>query len=110
MTKKTKLQKIKLFFKASIVFGVLLVFVVCGILFHPTHTFENANLRKWQDLTQEQRVSTLQRIIPNVSDQELLLQCVNKIAGLPNSNEMLIKDATVICHSGIQMNASTDEE
>jgi hypothetical protein len=67
-------------------------------------------MKKWQDLTQEQRVSTVQRIVQNISDQELLLQCVDKIASLPNSNEMSIKDAAIICNSGIQMNASKDEE
>ncbi len=110
MTKKTKLQHIKFFIKASIVVFVLLVFIVLGIFVRPAQTFENSNMKKWADLTVEQRTQTLERIIKNISDQELLMKCVDKIASLPNSNEMLIKDAAVICYTGIQMNASKDEE
>ena len=110
MTKKTKIQKVKLFIKASIIIGVLFVFVVLGIFVRPVHTFENANMKKWDSLSEEQRVYTIERVVKNISDKDLLMKCVDKIASLPNSNEMLIRDAVVICYNGIQINTSNDEE
>ena len=110
MSKKTKIQQIKLFIKASIIIAVLSVFVVLGIFVRPAHTFENARMKKWLSLDEQQRKETIERIIKDAKDQELLIQCVTKIADLPNSNEMLIRDAVAICYNGIQMNVQKDEE
>ena len=110
MTQNTKIQKIKLFIKASIIIGVLSVFIILGIFVRPSSTFENARMKKWLVLDEQQHISTIQRVIKNTDNQELLLKCVDKIAQLPDANEMLIRDAIVICHNGIQMNAQSNEE
>lgn len=105
MTQNTRIQNIKLFIKSSIIVSVLFVFIVLGIFIRPNFTFENSRVKKWQVLDEQQRISTLNRVIKNADNQELLFQCVDKIASLPNSNEMLIRDAIAICYSGIQTNA-----
>lgn len=113
MTKNTKIQKIKLFIKTSIIVAVLTVFVVLGLFVRPVSTFENSRMKKWLVLDEHQRVSTLNRVLKDVNDKDLLFKCVDKIAQLPDSNEMLIRDAMALCYSGIQMNAQTtnsDEE
>lgn len=110
MTKNTKIQKIKLFVKASIIIAVLAVFVVLGIFIRPGATFENARMKKWLVLNDQQRVETLNRIVKNIDNEELLLKCVDKIADLPDSNEMLIRDAVAICYSGIQLNTQPNEK
>lgn len=110
MPKYSKIQQIKLVIKASIILGVLIIFVVLGIFVRPVTSFENSYMKKWLSLDEAQRVITIQRVVKNTSDQELLMKCVDKIASLPDSNEMLIRDAIVICHNGIQMNAENNEE
>ena len=106
MTQNTKIQKIKLVIKASIIIAVLFVFVVLGIFVRPAlSTFENAHMKKWLVLNEQQRVSTLNRVIKDADNQELLFLCVDKIANLPDSNDMLIRDAITLCYGGIQMNA-----
>ena len=109
MTKRTKIQKLKLFIKASIIIGVLFVFVVCGILLHPVHTFENASMKKWLSLDETQRASTIERVIKDSVDTELMIKCVSKIATLENSNEMAVKDAIVICDAGIKANSDNEK-
>lgn len=104
MTQNTKIQKIKLFIKASIIVIVLSVFVILGIFVRPNHTFENYRMKKWLVLNEQQRISTLNRVVKNADNQELLFKCVDKIANLPDSNEMLIRDAMALCYNGIQMN------
>jgi len=73
MTKKTKIQKLKLFIKASIIIGVLFVFVVLGIFMQPARTFENANMKKWTSLTEEQRLYTVEHIVKSMPDKDLLM-------------------------------------
>ena len=109
MTKQTKLQTIKLIIKSTIVVTVLLVFVVLGIFIHPSRTFENAHMKKWLALSEFQQIETIERIIKDDTNQELLIKCVTKIANLPHSNEMLIRDAASLCYDGIKINAAKNE-
>lgn len=108
MTRQTKIQKIKLFIKASIIIGVLSVLIVLGIFVRPGVSFESAHMKKWLNLNEQQRILTINRVIKDTPDQELLVKCVNKIAGLPDSDDMLIRDAIVICNSGIQANINQE--
>ena len=87
-----------------------MIFIVLGIFIRPTTTFENARMGKWSKLSDAQRVSTIERVVKDFDGNELLLKCVDKIANLPNSNEMLIHDAIVLCNGGIQMNLQTPDE
>ena len=109
MTKNTKIQKIKLFIKTSIIVAVLTVFVVLGLFVRPVPTFENASMKKWLVLDDQQRILTLNRVVKNADNQDLLFKCVDKIAQLPDSNEMLIRDAIALCYNGIEMNAQTTD-
>ena len=99
------IQQIKLFIKASIIIGVLAIFIILGVFIRPTTTYENAHIKKWLVLSDPQRVATIERVIKDSDNQELLLKCVDKIANLPGPGEMLIRDAATICYGGIQMNA-----
>ena len=110
MTQRTRFQKIKLFIKIAIVCVVCMIFVVFGFFVKPIRTFENSNMKKWLVLAEQDRIMTIQRIIPNAEDQDLLIECITKISGLPNSNEMLIRDAAVLCYNGIKFNKSVNEE
>lgn len=104
MTTKTKIQQIKLFIKISIVFCVVFIFVVLGFFVKPIRTFDTANMKKWDNLSEQEKITTLQHIIPNADDQELLILCIDKISELPDSDNMIIRDAAVLCYNGIKMN------
>ncbi|MBR6010135.1 MAG: hypothetical protein IKP35_01795 [Alphaproteobacteria bacterium] len=110
MTQRTKIQKIKLFIKISIVFVVCTIFVVLGFFVKPIRTFENSHMKKWTMLAEQDRLMTIQRVIPNAEDQDLLMNCITKISNLPNSNEMIIRDAVVLCYNGIKFNKSINTE
>ncbi len=98
------IQQIKLFIKASIIIAVLAIFIVLGIFVRPTSSFENARMGKWTTMNDMQRQTAIGRIVKDFDGDEILVKCVDKIAQLPDSNEMLIRDAIVLCHGGIQMN------
>ena len=104
------IQQIKLFIKASIIIAVLAIFIVLGVFVRPTITYENARMEKWLSLNEIQRVSTVKHVVKDFDDNEILIKCVDKIAHLPNSNEMLIRDAIVLCNGGIQMNLESSDD
>jgi hypothetical protein len=110
MTRKTKIQQIKLFIKISIVVCVLFIFVVLGFFVKPIRTFEKSNMKKWLTLSEQERITTVQRVVPNAENQDLLINCITKIAKLPDSNEMIIHDATVLCYNGIKLSSNQDEK
>ena len=114
MIQNKRIQKIKLFIKASIIVAVLFVFIVLGIFVRPASSdFENSHMKKWLVLNEQQRVSVLNRVVNGAEDQDLLFKCVDKIARLPDSDDMLIRDAISLCYNGIKMNTqktNSDEE
>lgn len=109
MIQKTKIQQIKLFVKISLVVCVLGIFLVLGFFVKPIRTFEKSHMNKWLTLSEQERITTVQRIVPNTESQDLLIDCVSKIATLPDSNKMIIHDAVVICYNGIKLSSEKDE-
>ena len=49
-------------------------------------------------------------VIKNNPDSELMLGCMNKISTLPDANEMMVRDAAVLCYNGIKLNTESDAE
>lgn len=108
--KKTKFQKIKTFIKMSVAFGLVILFIFLGFFVKHKRSFENSNMGKWAALSDTQRIETLQKIIPNIEDQDLLLACMDKIATLPESSNMIIQSAASLCYNGIKLNSVPDTE
>lgn len=104
MTIKTKIQKIKLIIKISIVFCVIFIFIVLGFFVKPIRIFDNSNMKRWNSLSEQEKITTLQHIIPNAENQELLIQCLDKISVLPDSDNMIVRNAAVLCYNGIKIN------
>ena len=104
MAKKRKIKIIKRVIKVSLAACVIIVLITLGFFVKHHYTFENSNLSKWPELTAQQQTDTLNRVVPGHEDSELLLQCVSKIAQIPDSEKMDIRDAIVICYNGIKIN------
>ena len=110
MTQRTKIQQIKLIIKIAIVVCVLCVFLILGFFVKPIHTFEKSHMKKWLSLSEQERITTVQRIVQNAENQDLLINCITKIAELPDSNKMIINDAAVLCYNGIKLNSKSEED
>ncbi len=103
MAKKNKIQKIKNFIKVCVALGLLLLFIVLAFFVKHKRTFENANMDKWISLDADQRTDTMQRIIPDFENNDLFMNCMNKIASLPESENMMIQSAAALCYNGIKI-------
>ena len=110
MAKRTKIQIIKRIIKIGIAIGVLIVLILLGFFVKYNHTFEKSDMTKWLVLSEKQRIATIHRVEPNPDDIDLLIKCVTKIAQLPDSDKMDIRDAIAICYSGMKTNSENDKQ
>lgn len=110
MMKTPSIKQLKMFIKISIIVVVLGIFLIFGFFVRFDRTFENAHLRKWLFLSEKQQIMTVNQIIRNPENPDLIVKCITKIANLKNSNEMAIRDATVLCYNGIKINKEQNEK
>jgi len=108
--KKTRLQRIKYVIKITIIGVLLLAFVILGFFVKHTYTYENSSLKKWPVLSEQQQIATINRIVQKPQDITLLIQCVSKMAQLPDSENMDIRDAVALCYNGIKLNNNDSDE
>ena len=110
MSKKNKIQKIKNFIKISVASGLMILFIALTFFVKHSHSFENSNMKKWGSLTDAQRLTTVRRIVPDFEYDDLFMACMNKIADLPESNNMIIQSAVSLCYNGIKLNSVLNEQ
>ena len=108
MAQKTKIQKIKNFIKISVASMLVISFIVLTFFVKHKHTFENPNMNRWFSLDDAQRLTTVQRIIPDFQNNDLFMLCMNKIATLPDSGNMMIQSAVALCYNGIKLNEASN--
>lgn len=106
----TRTRKIKRFIKVSVALAIIVLAVILGFFVKHSHTFENNNMQKWLEITDTQRITTLEKIVKEPENQDLIVSCVTKIAQLPDSNEMIIRDAISLCYNGIKLNRTQKQE
>lgn len=110
MYPRTRIQQIKLVVKVSIAVCVVLIFIVLGIFVRPASRFENAHMKKWMSLSQQQRIEIINQVAKDSENQDILVACVTKIANLPDSHSMIIHDAISLCYNGLKLNAQQQDE
>lgn len=84
------------------VLGVAVLLAMFFIFFHTQNSsnLENGTLKHWLSASNDQRVATVKVAVAGEGDIDLIVACVNKIASLPDSNEMDVTTAIVLCHTG----------
>lgn len=84
------------------VLGIAVLLVVVFMFFMSQHArnLEKGTLQHWLASSNDQRVATVKVAVAGVGDIDLIVACVNKIASLPDSGEMDVTTAIVLCHTG----------
>lgn len=80
--------------------------VVVFLLLMQTSDLENGNLKKWRSADLDNRMAAAQILSASDENLELLVKCVDKIASLPESGEMAVRDAMSLCYTGMQLKAN----
>lgn len=92
----------------SIVFvvgvGVLLLAIfVFFTLPRKDAALESAYLKDWRGTTVERRIAAAKVLTASEQNLELLVACVDKMATLPDSGDMPVRDAMELCFVGMQL-------
>ena len=88
--------------------GVLLmaVFVFFTLPQHKEVELETAQLKDWPMATVERRIAAAKVLTASENNLELLVACVDKMATLPDSADMPVRDAMQLCFVGVQLKAN----
>ena len=95
---------VKKYLKICIGVAVLILVMVVFFFAMRTSNLENASLRKWRAADLNRRMAAAQILSASDANLDLLVKCVDKIATLPESGDMMVRDAVTLCNMGIIMN------
>ncbi len=95
------------FLKKSLIFvvglGVLLLVVFIFAQLQKTTALETGTLKDWRAASIERRVAAVKILRASDDNVEILVKCVDKMATLPESSDMTVRDATELCFVGVQL-------
>lgn len=95
---------LKKYLKFIIGICVLLLVVFAFVTIPRKSTsLESANLKDWRAASIERRIAAAKILTANDTNLELLVACVDKMASLPDSGDMPVRDATELCFMGIKL-------
>ncbi|MBD5400648.1 hypothetical protein HDR61_02800 [bacterium] len=83
--------------------ALILVFVIFITTSQRSENLESVTLKKWPAAPLERRIAAAKILTGTDDNAELVVQCIDKIATLPDSGEMAVRDAASLCYTGIQM-------
>lgn len=97
------MKNVKLILKLFIgVAALLLVMVVFSCTLRKGN-LETDNLKAWRAASFDRRAAAVRMLTATDDDTELMVACVDKIATLPDSGEMAVRDAVSLCYTGAQI-------
>ena len=91
------------------ILGIAVLLIAFFVFFHTQQSNDLAagNLKNWASASADQRVATTRVVVASDdADIDLIVACVNKMATLPDSHEMVVRDAISLCHTGIVLKAN----
>lgn len=94
---------IKKYFKIFIGVAVLVLVLIVFFFSQRGTALETGNLKDWRTAPLERRISAMKILTGAENDIEILVACVDKMATLPDSSEMAVRDAASLCYTGMQL-------
>lgn len=95
---------VKKILKIIIGVAVLMLAVVVFFFAEQSSDLENGDLKKWRSADFNRRMAAAQILTASDENLDLLVQCVDKMATLPESGDFAVRDAVALCYTGIQVN------
>ncbi len=97
-------KALKLFLRFVVGVAVLLA-VIFGFFtfFGKSTALETGRLKDWKNASLERRLAAAKVLTASDSNLDLLVACVDKVASLPDSADMPVRDATELCFMGIKL-------
>jgi hypothetical protein len=97
---------LKKYFKFFVGVGVLLVAIFVFVQTQKTTALESGQLKDWRSASIERRNTAIKVLTASETNSDLLIKCVDKMATLPDSGDMPVRDAVELCFVGIQLKSN----
>ena len=94
---------VKKYFKIFIGVAVLIMVLVVFFFAQRSGTLETGVLKDWRAAALDRRIAAAQILTGADKKVDLLVACVDKMATLPESGEMAVRDAMSLCHTGVKL-------
>ncbi len=94
---------VKKYFKLFIGAAVLVLVLVVFFFAQRSSSLETSALKDWRGAPMDRRVAAAQIMTGASENIDLLVACIDKMATLPDSGEMAVRDAASLCHTGIKL-------
>lgn len=94
---------VKKYLKLFIGVGVLILVLVVFFFAKRSGVLESGTLKDWRAAPLDRRIAAAQIMTGEGKNIDLLVACVDKMATLPESGEMAVRDAASLCHTGIKL-------
>ena len=94
---------VKKYFKIFIGVAVLIMVLVVFFFAQRSGTLETGVLKDWRAAALDRRIAAAQILTGADKNVDLLVACVDKMATLPESGEMAVRDAISLCHTGVKL-------
>lgn len=94
---------LKKYLKFFLGITALLLVIFLFVQSQKNSDLESKNLSVWRNSSVENRLAAVKILIASEENIDLIVQCVDKIAALPDSGEMTVRDATELCFMGTKL-------
>ena len=93
----------KKYLKIFIGIAVLILAVIVFFFAQRSNDLESGTLKNWRAASTERRTAAAKILTASDQHLQLIVACVDKMATLPDSGEMAVRDAVSLCYTGIQL-------
>jgi len=83
--------------------GVLILAIFVFVQTQKTTALESGQLKSWRSASVQRRIAAVRVLTASENNLDLLVKCVDKIATLPDSSDMPVRDAVELCFVGVQL-------
>ncbi|MDR1338149.1 MAG: hypothetical protein LBJ73_03945 [Rickettsiales bacterium] len=97
---------VKKYMKLLIGVAAVILFAVAFFIMNRSSDLETGNLKHWKSASLARRGAAAQILTGTDEHTDLMVRCLDKVASLPDSADMPVKDAASLCFTGIQMKDS----
>lgn len=97
------MKKMKKFLLFIVGIFALLVAIYMFVGVQKATSLESGTLKDWRSASVERRMAAVKILRASDKDLEMLVKCVDKMATLPDSSDMAVRDATELCFMGMQL-------
>jgi hypothetical protein len=97
------MQQLKTSLKLVIGIAVIVLVAVLFLFMNKSGNLENGNLKHWAASGAERRAAAVKILTGGEEHTDLMVACLNKMASLPDSADMPLRDAASLCYTGIQL-------